>query len=110
MADTLCFVPCCKSKVEYIGSPRDPTLNKRRIPETWVRLLAARVRMSGCVEGGSARGPALSVYDGGVFKSEPGFREEVTRHLNAGHVDLYVLSAGYGVIHALDPSSSTKQR
>lgn len=104
MADTLCFVPCCKSKAEYVGSPGvDPTLNERRIPETWESLLAARKRMSGCIESGSGSGPALSVYDGGVFKSEPGFREEATRHLNAGHVDLYVLSAGYGVVHALDP-------
>ena len=104
VVDTLCFVPCCKSKAEYVGSPRvDSTLNERRIPETWASLLGARKRMSGCIEGASASGPALSVYDGGVFKSAPGFREEVNRHLNAGHVDLYVLSAGYGVVHALDP-------
>lgn len=104
VADTLCFVPCCKKKAEYVGSLRvDLTLNERRIPETWGSLLAARERMSGCIESGSAYGPALSVYDLGVFNSEPGFREEVTNHLNTGHIDLYVLSAGYGVVHALDP-------
>ena len=46
---------------------------------------------------------ALRQYDGGLYNSEPGFREDLACYLKAGRLDLYIISAGYGLVHALDP-------
>ena len=46
----------------------------------------------------------LSVsMDGGLYRSDFDFRENLTRHLKTGRIDLYIISAGYGIVHALDP-------
>lgn len=104
MADTLCFIPCCKKKTKY-PEYRDlrPTLTERRIPETWQDLQAARKKMSECVEQDVRPCNALRQYDGGLYRSDSKFRENLTRYLKTGRIDLYIISAGYGIVHALDP-------
>lgn len=104
MADTLCFIPCCKRKTKCPDDPvKSPTLTGRRIPETWRSLQAGRKGMSACLEQDMRPCAALRQYDGGLYNSAPGFREVVVRHLESGRLDLYVISAGYGLVHALDP-------
>ena len=46
---------------------------------------------------------ALLQYGGGLYNAEASFREEIARSLGDGRLDLYILSAGYGIVHALDP-------
>ena len=46
---------------------------------------------------------ALRQYDGGLYNSDPKFRDVVEKHLESGRLDLYIISAGYGLVHALDP-------
>ena len=104
MAGTLCFIPCCKSKTAAPGrDAAKPTLTAERIPETWQRLQAGRKRMSACIEQNSGPCRALLQYDGWLYNAEASFREEIARSLAAGRLDLYILSAGYGIVHALDP-------
>ena len=104
MTVTLCFIPCCKCKTAASDRDADtPILTAERIPETWQRLQAGRKRMSACIEQNSPPCRALFQYDGGLYNAEASFREDIARCLDAGRLDLYVLSAGYGVIHALDP-------
>ena len=59
--------------------------------------------MSACIGRGSCPCRALWQYDGGFYNAEASFREEIARGLGAGQLDLYILSAGYGIVHALDP-------
>ena len=59
--------------------------------------------MSGCLERDMRLCAALRQYDGGLYNSDPDFRELVERHLGSGRLDLYIISAGYGLVHALDP-------
>ena len=59
--------------------------------------------MSSCLEQDMRPCAALRQYDGGLYNSDPEFREVVERHLESGRLDLYILSAGYGLVHALDP-------
>ena len=102
--ETLCFIPCCKSKTAY--SDRRflrPTLTSKCIPETWQNLHAARKMMSACIEANTRPCNALHQYDGGLYRSDVGFRDEVTRCINSVRLDLYIVSAGYGLVHALDP-------
>ena len=104
MADTLCFIPCCKKKTKCPDDPvNSPTLTGKRIPETWRTLQAGRKRMSACLEQDMWPCAALRQYDGRLYNSDPRFREVVERHLESGRLDLYIISAGYGLVHALDP-------
>ncbi|MCY4495838.1 MAG: peroxide stress protein YaaA [Rhodospirillaceae bacterium] len=104
MADTLCFLSCCKRKTKCPDDPvRSTTLTDKRIPETWRALQAGRKGMSTCLEREMRPCAALHQYDGGLYNSDPDFRELVERHLESGRLDLYIISAGYGLVHALDP-------
>ena len=104
MAGTLCFIPCCKRKARYDDDPvKPPTLTEKRIPESWRNLQAGRNKMNACLEREIRPCTALRQYDGGLYKSEPDFRETVARHLETEGLDLYIISAGYGLVHALDP-------
>lgn len=104
MADMLCFIPCSKRKTadsdRHSGTP---VLTAGRIPETWQRLQAGREAMSACIEGSSQPCCALLQYDGGLYNAQASFRDDLACGLCAGRLDLYILSAGYGVVHALDP-------
>lgn len=104
MAETLCFIPCCKSKAKCTPAlVNSPTLTEKRIPETWGYLQAGRKGMSACLDQGMGPSPAVRQYVGGLYKSDPGFRDLVERHLEVGSLDLYIISAGYGLVHAFDP-------
>ena len=104
MPNTLCFIPCSKRKTVYPDSRSvPPTLTKSHIPATWQDLQSARQRMSDCIEERVRPRTALHLYDGGLYNSEVDFREDLARHLQAGRLELYILSAGYGLVHALDP-------
>lgn len=104
MLDTLCFIPCCKRKTATPDRRSTaPTLTAERIPETWRRLQAGRKGMSACIDASVSPCIALRQYDGGFYNAEASFREDVAGSLNAGRLDLYILSAGYGIVHALDP-------
>ena len=59
--------------------------------------------MSWCIEKEIQPRPALQVYDGHLYKCALGFRDEVASCLDAGELDVYVVSAGYGIVHPLDP-------
>ena len=104
MAGTLCFIPCSKSKTKCSSRKSiPPILTKARVPETWGNLQGARRKLSAHIEEDSRSCSALRHYNGHFYKSEPNFRAELERHLRAGWLDTYIVSAGYGVIHALDP-------
>ena len=104
LVNTLCFIPCCKSKTRcFECRALRPTLTKKRVPETWQDLQAARKTMSWCIEEDIRPCTALRQYDGGLYSSDLNFRDDVARRLQAGRLDLYIISAGYGVVHAFDP-------
>ena len=104
MVDTLCFIPCSKRKTAAPDrQAAAPTLARKSIPETWQDLQAGRERMSACVDENVGPCTALRQYDGGFYNADASFRDDLARGLGTGRLDLYILSAGYGVVHALDP-------
>ena len=104
MAETLCFIPCSKRKTAAQDRHAEtPVLTAARVPETWSRLQSGRKTMSACVEENSQPCRALRQYDGGFYNAEASLRNDLLRSLHADRLDLYILSAGYGVVHALDP-------
>ena len=104
MADTLCFISCCKSKTKCPDDPvKSPVLTGKRIPETWRKLQAGREWMSACLEQDTRPCAALRQYDGRLYNSDPRFREVVERQMESGRLDLYIISAGYALVNALDP-------
>ena len=59
--------------------------------------------MSACIEEDTRPCTALRQYDGGLYNSKSNFRDDLARHLEVGRLDLYIISAGYGLVHAFDP-------
>lgn len=104
MVDTLWFIPCCKRKTATPDRRSTvPTLTAERLPETWPRLQAGRKGMNTCIDANVLPCIALRQYDGGFYKAEASFREDITYGLSVGQLDLYIFSAGYGIVHPLDP-------
>ena len=104
MVDTLCFIPCCKRKTECQNDPtKTSILTERHIPESWQILQSGRKEMSVCIERNMRPCVALRQYRGDLYKSESDFLESVMHHLKIGWLDVYIVSAGYGLVHALDP-------
>ena len=82
MADTLCFISCCKRKTKCPDDPvKSPTLTRKRIPDTWRTLQAGRKGMSARLEQDIRPCAALRQYDGGLYNSDPEFRDVVEKHL-----------------------------
>ena len=104
MAATLCFIPCCKSKAtipDCHGETR--VLTENRIPETWQRLHEGRMSMSSYIVENTRPCRALQQYNGALYTAEPSLRDDFACALRANRLDCYILSAGYGVVHAFDP-------
>ncbi len=59
--------------------------------------------MSACIEWDGQPDGALMRYDGGLYNAHTSFRDDLLRDIRIDRIDLYILSAGYGIIHALDP-------
>ena len=59
--------------------------------------------MNACLERNMLPCAALRQYDRGLYNSDPDFRDLVEKRLDSGRLDLYIISAGYGLVHALDP-------
>ena len=103
MADTLCFLPCCKKKTSIPAwDVPDRSLNQSVIPNTWRQLEAGRETMSYCVDKSIPQLPALQLYDGWFYRCAPDFRQRIRDAVLSDQVCLYVVSAGYGIVHALE--------
>ena len=104
MDKTLCFIPCCKRKTKHPCDPSTPQfLTEKCIPNSWQSLETGRQRMRACLDLNISQCPALDRYDGNLYKSESNFREAVLHQLKTEALELYIISAGYGIVHALDP-------
>lgn len=102
----ICFVPCCSKKEERGGTATRPyQWPPAELCTTWAKLEAARAGMAHCVDQGSKPTPALNLYAGN-FYSVPMLKETAVRLIRSGTLRLFVISAGYGVLDALEPAKN----
>jgi len=98
----ICFVPCCKSKFAT-GDTVEPmkSLSIEDLPQTWEQLSYGRQKMQYCIDHGSDETSALTLYTGYFYK--PLNKNEVYDAIFEGKLTLIIISAGYGIINALEP-------
>ncbi len=98
------FLPCCKSKsaTGYIEKS-DNSLSKKKLPQTWEKLQSGRAGMTDCIDKTTLMTSAIFLYKGSpynVFQSE---LSNIIHEIRSGEMRLYIISAGYGIVDALEP-------
>lgn len=99
-----CFIPCCSSKLDS-GQIIQPTyhFSEDVLPETWSWLIKGRNMMSNSIEMGSQATSALHLYTGALYRVFAMQKKQIIDLIHSGRLDLYILSAGYGIVHAFEP-------
>ncbi len=101
-AKVVCFIPCCKSK-EATGKIINPSqaLSEGLLPKTWENLLSGRKNMDYCIDKNSNITTALNLYTGKFYKELA--KDTIIEKALKGEFELIIISAGYGIINALEP-------
>ena len=111
MGQTICFIPCCKSKIpsgNTVGS--DAVSLEKELPKKWQMLKKARsaiqdIAFAGisniCFDEGSPLTSAIYLYQGAFYKQLE--LRRVIEEIQAHRLRLFILSAGYGVVDAFEP-------
>lgn len=100
----VCFFPCCSDKRGYALDMSLPyEWPPAELGETWAKLQNGRRGMEWCIERTSHSVSALHLYTGNLY-SVPGLVETAERLIRSGTLRLFIISAGYGVLDALEPA------
>jgi hypothetical protein len=103
MEKHLIFIPCCKSKhATGLSTPIQKILKKDIIPQNWEHLQAGRRDMESIIDVSSPKTTALYLYKGFFYSNFKRQYSTIIDHINNGNLQLYIISAGYGVINALE--------
>jgi len=98
----VCFIPCCKSKTAT-GDINNPSqeLSVERLPQTFGHLQSGRDSMRSCIDKESRMTTALNLYSGHFYRALS--KNRIIQKIIKGELSLFIISAGYGVINALEP-------
>jgi len=100
----VCFIPCCGGKYAS-GNIRKPehVLSIRDLPNTWGDLLEGREEMRYCIESASPKTSAIELYAGSLYNVLSPHKEEIIESIQRNRLRLIIVSAGYGIVDALEP-------
>jgi len=100
----ICFIPCCKSK-DASGEIIKPEriLSSRDLPNTWNDLLEGREGMQDIIETDKSKTTAIKLYTGKLYSSLIPYMDDIIESLKSKQFRLIIISAGYGIIDALEP-------
>lgn len=98
------FIPCCKKKydsgqIEEYGEESLVNI----IPDMWKKLEVGRKHMEYCIKKDSGRTSALHLYKGALYSAIRSYLPTIVNDIKSGEYKLYIISAGYGVVNALEP-------
>lgn len=98
----VCFISCCKSK-NATGNIVKPSkfLSRYDLPQTWEQLDSGRKEMHYCINHGSAKTSALMLYNGIFYRALS--KNNLLNAILSDKLTLIIISAGYGIIDALEP-------
>ncbi len=98
----VCFIPCCKSK-NATGEIYNPSqeLSVEHLPHTFSHLLSGRDSMEFFIDKDSRMTTALNLYSGHFYRALS--KNRIIEKITMGELSLFIISAGYGVINALEP-------
>jgi hypothetical protein len=98
----ICFLPCCASKNpsgKVEGWRR--SLSQKELSNTWSQLMTGRNGMRWCINLNSPLTSAIHLYTGSPYDTID--RNLVVQNIKAGRLRLIIISAGYGIVDALEP-------
>ncbi|MCD6493730.1 MAG: N-glycosylase/DNA lyase, partial [Archaeoglobaceae archaeon] len=103
----VCFIPCCGSKYASgeIIKP-EHTLSNNDLPNTWQNLLEGRKGMQHCIDFATPKTSAINLYTGSPYEVFSPYKEEIIESIQTGKLRLIIISAGYGIVDALEPIQS----
>jgi len=101
---TIIFLPCCKKKdpsgrkIENLNG-----LSQADLPKTWNLLIEGRkeIEKRNCLDRNSPLTSAIYLYVGWLYRAIE--KDSVIRKILEGYLRLFVISAGYGIVDALEP-------
>jgi len=100
----ICFLPCCGRKSATGLIERPPiSLSEIELPHCWSTLEEGRRAMQGNIDWLSRETSAIHLYTGSPFDVISPFKMQIIELIRSGKLQLYIISAGYGVINALEP-------
>jgi len=99
-----CFIPCCAKKCAT-GKIVEPEkrISEGDLPDLWANLVRAREVMQSCIKAGSPYTTALHLYTGMPYSAFSHIKTNFISDIQAGKMRLFIISAGYGIIDALEP-------
>jgi hypothetical protein len=98
----VCFIPCCGSK-NPSGIIQGSTDSSTNLPElTSNRLIQARTQGDFVFDTDGPETAALELYTGSPYRTFTPIKHGLYQAIEAGVLRIYIISAGYGVINALD--------
>lgn len=100
----ICFIPCCGSKYASgnIIKP-ESILSNQDLPNTWNDLLKGRKEVQYCIEPTSPRTSAIELYIGSPYNVFLPYKRKILDLIHSGRLRLIIISAGYGIVDALEP-------
>jgi len=99
----LMLLPCCKRKSDLEKFPcAEKVVIDYLSDEKKQRLLGARKKFRACIRSGITPIHALNRYDGKLYNSSPMFKQQILDSMNESKLDLLIVSAGLGVVHAFE--------
>jgi len=102
--EIICFIPCCGSKYASgdIIKP-EHILSVQDLPNTWNNLLGGRDLMQYCIEHTSPKTSAIDLYTGSPYNVFLPDKKEIVELIQSARLRLIIISAGYGIVDALEP-------
>ncbi len=100
----MCFIPCCGSK--YASGVVDESKNiisECELPNTWQSLNEGRIQMRYCIDEISVLTTAIRLYTGSPYNTFTPHLERIIESLRQNKLKIVIISAGYGIIDALEP-------
>lgn len=100
----MCFIPCCKGKFASGNILRpEHSLSNQDLPNSFDMLLDGRSKMVHCIYHDTKKISALNLYNGKLYTPLFPHKNEVLKLIQSKKLRLVIISAGYGIIDALEP-------
>jgi hypothetical protein len=106
----VCFIPCCGSK-NPSGTIKGSTDSSTIFPESISnRLTQARTQGGFVFDTDGPETTALELYTGSPYRTFAPIKHGLYKAIEAGVLRVYIVSAGYGVIDAREPTHNYNEQ
>jgi len=102
-AKVVCFIPCCGTKTALGTVIKPATTILDDLPRTRERLVDGRKIMQYCIDVSSPKTSALLLYTGSPYNVLRPYYKELISLMRQRTLRLVIISAGYGIVDALEP-------